>query len=505
MSIGEGFLLLALPDSCLLRVLQCCAADDACSLFNAARAHSRLHQAAVLALHSISTHVSQQLDLEGVLVYLGKHGQHVNSLRLWGNDAPEYGQAFLCQLPPQLQLSGLQLQYLPLQLQPGKGSQGVLGAAAAVAALKQLRLDGCEVLDDGQDEALAAALAQLPAGLEHLSISNLHYYTGGLYENVQFPAAVLQQLNHLIHLKVGWCAVAGADEAGPALQPLQALTRLVELKIGNLRRREVITSSMLSGMQQLTRLELSGEVELDPAALAGKTQLQHLGLNHCVSAGGAAWVAQLLPHLQPLQQLTHLSMSGSLLAVEGSTPPASAYAALTASSKLQHLNISRCTLPASVWQHVFPAGRLLPNLQSLIIDRVKQPSGGYAQPPEGSDLVRCCPGLQSLQMGSLQGSAELLAPLKGLSRLQTLNCNWGDATAGAVQAVCQLTGLRGLIVHGSVRMKEEGLLLQLAQLQQLTWMQYWESDSCALTTYSGELSSLMGCSLAVLACMSVVF
>lgn len=102
-------MLLALPDPCLLRVLQCFAADDHCSLFNTARAHSRLHQAAVLALHSIAAYVSQQQDFEDVVVYLDKHGQHVNSLELWCHDDPTYGQIFIRQLPQQLQLSSLQL------------------------------------------------------------------------------------------------------------------------------------------------------------------------------------------------------------------------------------------------------------------------------------------------------------------------------------------------------------------------------------------------------------
>jgi hypothetical protein len=46
-------LLLALPDPCLLTVLQYCAADDQRGLCSAARAHSRLHQAAVEVLCSI--------------------------------------------------------------------------------------------------------------------------------------------------------------------------------------------------------------------------------------------------------------------------------------------------------------------------------------------------------------------------------------------------------------------------------------------------------------------
>jgi hypothetical protein len=76
-------LLLQLPDTCLLAVLQCLA-DDPASLCSAARAHSRLHQAAVLELNSIrkSINTEQQLD-SSLLPYLAKHGQHVNHIYLY--------------------------------------------------------------------------------------------------------------------------------------------------------------------------------------------------------------------------------------------------------------------------------------------------------------------------------------------------------------------------------------------------------------------------------------
>ena len=48
------------------------------------------------------------------------------------------------------------------------------------------------------------------------------------------------------------------------------------------------------------------------------------------------------------------------------------FSALTASSKLQHLSLSRCWLPAGVWQHMFPAGRQLPQLRSLKITYVRE-------------------------------------------------------------------------------------------------------------------------------------
>jgi hypothetical protein len=467
MMAGEGSLLLALPDPCLLRVLQFCAADDYRSPFSAARAHSRLQQAAVLALHSIKLDVSQQQQLDDVMMYLGKHSQLVNSVKLKGVDRVPCPVS-LRQLPQQLQISSLELTYLQLQLQPGNRSQGMLGAAAAVAALKQLRLVQCEVVDNEAAEALVAALSQLPAGLEHLCINDLYSFGD---HAVQFPSGVLQQLPHLTYLQIAYVEILGPDEASPAFQPLQDLTKLVELQLKGVGDGEVITSNMLSGMQQLTRLELSFNMDFEPGALAGKTQLQHLCLSDCGIVGGAAGVAQLLSHLQPLQQLTHLSMHSRVWAVEEGNPPALAYAALTASSKLQHLDISSFTLPAHVWQHLFPAGRQLLNLQSLNIGGVRQP-GDYALPPECSRLVSCCPSLQSLQLGSLGRSAELLAQLQGLSRLQALHCNWEGATSEVVQAVCQLTGLKVLQVWGHARMKDEGTLLQLTQLKQLTMLHY---------------------------------
>jgi hypothetical protein len=299
---------------------------------------------------------------------------------------------------------------------------------------------------------------------------------------------MMKQLQHLTYLKLDGGFTAGPDEASPAPQPLQAVTGLVDLRLACLS--EGITSSMLSGMQRLTRLELSGEMAIEPGALAGKTQLQYLRVDGCGIVGGAAGVSQLLSHLQPMQQLTHLKMGNCLLAVEGSNSPASAYAALTASSKLQHLDVCHCTLPAGVWQHVLPTGRQLPNLQSLSIRGAKQPGSYVDLTPEGSRLVSCCPSLQSLQIGFLRCSAELLTPLQRLSGLQTLKCTCNHATAGGLQAVCQLTGLRELDVWSTAHIKEDGLLLQLTQLKQLTCLHHLLLGSGAEIELSGEVDPL---------------
>jgi hypothetical protein len=110
-------LLLALPDACLLAVLQCCAADDQRSLFCAARAHSRLHQVAVLAQRNITAFITQQQHVDSVLLYLHNHGQHVDTIDLKTGLASA-AKFKLRQLPPSMQLDKLCLDNMcwgPLQ------------------------------------------------------------------------------------------------------------------------------------------------------------------------------------------------------------------------------------------------------------------------------------------------------------------------------------------------------------------------------------------------------
>jgi hypothetical protein len=76
-------------------------------------------------------------------------------------------------------------------------------------------------------------------------------------------------------------------------------------------------------------------------------------------------VRRLLSYLQEMQQLTSLTMGQSLSRPDAA--PAAAYAALAASSNLRQLDIRHSALPAGAWEHMFPAGRPLPQLQGLIV------------------------------------------------------------------------------------------------------------------------------------------
>jgi hypothetical protein len=224
-----------------------------------------------------------------VLQFLGKQSEYVRSVSLRG---ARHISVTTIQLPPNLQLSSLTLDRIGLQL-------GVL-ASPALAALKQLRLRNFR-LDHGHGPAAAEAL--LPAGLEHLSILQ-----DPCPWPPQFPTAVLQQLSHLTYLELAGNQLQASGPGQDALQPLQGMTRLVDL-----RRRTVssVTAGDLSGTCNLARLDLSGCRRLTPGALAGKTKLQHLRLQQCDTAGDATGPAQLLSHLERMQQLTHSDVQGS--------------------------------------------------------------------------------------------------------------------------------------------------------------------------------------------------
>ena len=458
-------LLLALPDPCLLAVLQFCAADDQRGLFCAARAHSRLHQAAVLALPSITAHLKEQQQVDSVLLYLSKHDQH-SSINISSNRLDMH------HLPSCPRLNSLQLSKFQLLLQPGEQLSCFQGVLKSGQPLKQLRLTDCKLLD-GIDR-LAAALGELPS-LEHLSIRRVCFSR----EYYVWPAClhmdVLQQLTHLTYLELDSIRLEHSEQGQPALQPLTALTRLVDLRLHGINQVE-LTAAMLAAACALTCLMLYG-VFFEADALAGKTSLQHLHLERCGIKGGAT---QLLPQLQHLQQVTHLELEDSLTTAVGGNPPALAYAALTASSKLEHLSINEYRLPAGLWQLLFPAGRLLAHLHSLSISSVGQPGlwSSYGAAPEGSGIALCCPGLQSLDMRCLKCPLEQLTALQGLSELRKLCLATVVAlTKAELQAVCQLTGLRLLELNTlycqRLAADTPGMLLQLTQLRQLTSLHYY--------------------------------
>ena len=247
--------LLALPDPCLLAVLKCCAANDQRSVLSAARAHSRLHQAAVLALRSIKADANRQEQVDSVLLYLGKLGQWVGSVSI--DDERWRRHPLTLSVPTGLtvQLRSWQLKNILLV---DKEFRGVLGPTLTQLQLKVMRSNAT---GDATVEALAAALSQL-VSLEHLGLTGRSHYVGN--ERFELSTALLQQLQQLTYLELDYIHLLPFNDGSPILKPLQALTGLQDLRVKNVRNHHlIITASMLSGLHQLARLELAecGKVE----------------------------------------------------------------------------------------------------------------------------------------------------------------------------------------------------------------------------------------------------
>jgi hypothetical protein len=379
----------------------------------------------------------------------------------------------------------------------GKILQGVVQPGLN---LKQLRLKHCRLLEGMP--GLAAALSLLPE-LQHLSIAT-HWNST---QDFGFAADVLTGLQHLTYFELS-SKLQDTDYESPPLQSLTSLAQLADLRL-DLKAPAAVDGSMLAEMQLLTRLEVTGCAQLDPAALAGKTQIRHLEFDCSIiaaaptapaaaalqvpqqAAAAAAGVSQLLGDLQELQQLTHLRFGAT--AFRDGNHPAAEFSALTASSKLQHLDISNCVLPTGVWQHLFPDDKQLPLMQCLDISWVTHtPDSKLSSNAdfEGSRIVSCCPSLKYVNMLRLQYSAEELTPLQRLSGLQTLCIGSLGANEG-VEAICQLTGLRVL----ELRAPDVGdwLLLELTQLKQLTRLDFRLGERAGTPT--STVSPYVGCSL----------
>jgi hypothetical protein len=420
-----------------------------------------------------------QGQLDAALVYLGKYGYFIETVYISGDtDFP----VILRQLPSSLQPRSLKLSNLQLQLHPAPGFQGVLGAAAGVAALKQLELNHCELLDlSPSDQVLTAELSELPAGLEHLSISfrkKIAHVCGS-----QLPCCSSYSSSPTRYSVLGDMELLSPDEASPALQPLQALTRLVDVRL--LYCSATFTASMLPGACNLTHLHIYGGT-MEPSVLAGKALLKDLQLS-CRIPDGVAGATRLLSHMQHLQQLTHLDLWGSVFDCKDGSLPAAAYAALTASSKLQRLIVSGgciryypCmqVLSEGVWEHLSTAGRQLPHLTSLKVSGTWRKGEAAATCPPGSRIADSCPRLHSLDMHSVPCSADLLESLRGLDMLRDLSVRvlCKDWDMRAVLALCQLKGLKRLRCRVSdvevPNLTADGLLLLLTELKQLAKFNY---------------------------------
>jgi Leucine-rich repeat (LRR) protein len=429
--------------------------------------------AAVLAATSFSTVLPDQEQMDKVLMYLHKHGQHLETLDLTGThsqDEPGWTtfNAFLPQLPyNNLQkLHILILTKMRLQILPGSGFQGVLGSAAS--SLTKLQISSCKVMEGFND--LEAALAHLPH-LQHLSMRQ--NYVGGTERRFPLPVVAIGTLQQLTHLVLEGDRLQDAD----GLRHLQGLTSLEHLELSGMQL--TIRASHLSEMRSLKYLKVGHNSDpnqtkrfcssssFEPGALAGKTQLQDVQLSHISIPGGSGSVG-LLSHLQ--QQLTQTKT----LIVDRLVPATPLCVTFEASIQLETVRISAKVSA----QQVFTIAKQFPNLRAL---EVKTCCQGRALCDPTRHLVSCCPELQSLVTPGFEYIAEVVAQLSELSSLTNLSLR---PDSNAWDAVCHLTRLRHLGV--SVPAGKQGdwlqLLRQLTDLKELTCLDFrGRESSCYLT------------------------
>jgi hypothetical protein len=239
-------------------------------------------------------------------------------------------------------------------------------------------------------------------------------------------------------------------------------------------------------LTNLLHFDVSQVGGFQTAAVARMQNLRFLKLS-CMDDG---WmmdeldVGELLEILPQLQQLQHLELTQLLyLSSEGQhiwdpadpVAAAASCAGFTASSQLTAPVLTDAGLPAGALQHMFPAGKQLPNLRRLAVfseelgslDGTRYASIRQDYTPAGikalaqrdclavepgvlAQLAECCPNLCELEMlwaaGSSSSSSvsELLQLLQltALIRLAVAGGGWDDAAARAVLA--HMTG--GLIV-----------------------------------------------------------
>jgi hypothetical protein len=191
----------------------------------------------------------------------------------------------------------------------------------------------------------------------------------------------------------------------------------------------------------------------------------------------AAGAAALLLELNKLTNLTDLQLVQVLWAHAAGMQPA-AYSALTASSRIQSLDLSFSLIPSKAWRSMFnPDLQILPHLHTLNIACSQAPMTDQ----DLSLMVQCCPGLRALGLkGTLKQGCTMEA-LLGFSTLTSLSVN--HVSSDDVLAVlAELRGLKDLQMSVLSSIRASGLL-QLTVLKDLTRLRVESSPETWIAKY----------------------
>lgn len=148
--------------------------------------------------------------------------------------------------------------------------------------------------------------------------------------------------------------------------------------------------------------------------------------------------------LSQFQQLNHLALAEIRTPSELQAPAPAAFAALTASSRLQCLNLKHVLVPKDAWQFVFAPGRCLPEFTQLRMEATPSDIREATLTDTSlAQLAAACPNLaQFSSKGCLAGRLTALQPLSALTKLSV-----DPADGGRVPDIAGLTGLRDLWIR----------------------------------------------------------
>jgi len=341
--------------------------------------------------------------------------------------------------------------------------QHALGQLASSTALTKLILNGVSYNGglEGVTRGLEARAGGVPTLLEGApQLVVLHMRNMPLTDTVLWHIAALTRLQDLE-------LVVPEDIAAPceALEGLpSSLTRLSVMDNRGPFHPSKHTSPSLPGRMQHLQGLLHMEVKYGtvlPGLLASFPRLQHLHLEDCqllprdaedVYCCAGTWA--LLDVLPSMTQLQHLHLALPQLDIVA--PPPERFAALTASSQLTHLAVFPefgVPLPKKAVQHMFPAGRVMPQLQSLAIGA----DHNYDNLPEDcccmadedlASIFRCCPALHILNIREamepnswLSESPALLQLPQSCVELEVGGLAFDNVAAVWVAQLTQLTSL----------------------------------------------------------------
>jgi hypothetical protein len=314
------------------------------------------------------------------------------------------------------------------------------------------------------------------SGLQHLELSRLPAPTPTGHDTLLTAAAMaysaalstaLGQLTQLTALTLStdcsWWLPGTAMAPGSSLSQLQRLTLEGVGTTWQPMQQEALPSSLVSlsiraahiygssGWEGVTwKLPVLKRLYLDETfahenVLLGMPLLDSLEWHASLDDQRLVSIVLHVLSWAQLQHLTKLCLPG--IKDETAAPE---YAALTASSQLEHLQLFDCIIPPAAAQFMFPAGRCLPHLRTVDISGMFAGPGMCALTLGAGDagrLAACCPGLQSLSRLELAAvSAAKLHPLLQLSALTKLVVE-GAACDDEVaeQVLAKLTGEQALL------------------------------------------------------------